>query len=370
MKTILTLTITAFASFLLTACGGGSETDHGLINQPPVASSESLSAAANGSLAITLRATDPNSDRLSFTITTPPSHGTLTGTPPHITYTPKADYTGEDRIGFTASDGKEKSDEAFVHITVKAGIPAIRSLSLTLDRTALSKDANTNARVTATYADGKSADVTDQVEWVMDTPDALAIQNHTLTALKDINVTLRAKLNGTLSNPVALSIYWEVNGHRLPPEPDPAVNNATLLGVDVNHNGVRDDVERWIYKEYKDKHPIHIDIAMQAARGYRLVLEKQPKTKDEAMKIMNKVDSSAYCELYYRFNAKYFNEPILIHDDIVGGYLREKTYLNTKERHDIYMRYDALFSGDSYTLIPFKDRKAACDFNASKYNEE
>ncbi len=37
-----------------------------------------------------------------------------------------------------------------------------------------------------------------------------------------------------------------IHGHRLPPEPDPKVNNATLLGVDVNHNGVRDDVERWI----------------------------------------------------------------------------------------------------------------------------
>ncbi|HFD14302.1 MAG TPA: hypothetical protein ENJ34_03265, partial [Epsilonproteobacteria bacterium] len=58
-----------------------------------------------------------------------------------------------------------------------------------------------------------------------------------------------------------------INGHVLPPEPDPKVNNATLLGVDVNHNGVRDDVERWIYETYKDKHPIYIDIAMQAARA-------------------------------------------------------------------------------------------------------
>ena len=42
------------------------------------------------------------------------------------------------------------------------------------------------------------------------------------------------------------------------------------------------------------------------------MLEKQPKTKSEAMSIKDKVDSSVYCELYYMFNTKYFNEPILI----------------------------------------------------------
>ena len=37
-----------------------------------------------------------------------------------------------------------------------------------------------------------------------------------------------------------------INGYILPPEPDPKLNNATLLGVDSNHNGIRDDVERFI----------------------------------------------------------------------------------------------------------------------------
>ena len=99
-----------------------------------------------------------------------------------------------------------------------------------------------------------------------------------------------------------------IHGHRLPPEPDPKVNNATLLGVDVNHNGVRDDVERWIYATYKDKHPIYIDIAMQAARGYRLVLE----TPERAKEIYDEVDAAMSCEAYYQIYAKYFNEPILV----------------------------------------------------------
>ena len=40
-----------------------------------------------------------------------------------------------------------------------------------------------------------------------------------------------------------------INGFTLPPEPDPVINNSTLLGIDSNNNGVRDDVERVIVKE-------------------------------------------------------------------------------------------------------------------------
>ena len=44
-----------------------------------------------------------------------------------------------------------------------------------------------------------------------------------------------------------------INGHTLPPEPDPNINNSTLLGIDSNNNGVRDDVERKIYLEHDEE---------------------------------------------------------------------------------------------------------------------
>ena len=40
-----------------------------------------------------------------------------------------------------------------------------------------------------------------------------------------------------------------INGYTLPPEPDKATNDATLLGIDSNNNGVRDDVERYVIIE-------------------------------------------------------------------------------------------------------------------------
>ena len=153
--------------------------------------------------------------------------------------------------------------------------------------------------------------------------------------------------------------------HTLPPEPDPKINNATLLGIDSNKNGVRDDVERWIYEEYKDKHPIYTDISMQASRGYKLILE----TPERAKEIHDEVRKARHCEFYYAYSAKYFNEPILIKSDFETKYLRKKIYFNTRERKDAYMLYDTLLSGGSYTLPKLEDRKKACDFNTSKYEE-
>ena len=40
-----------------------------------------------------------------------------------------------------------------------------------------------------------------------------------------------------------------INGVPVPPDPGPTVD-ATLAGIDVNHNGVRDDVERAIAAKY------------------------------------------------------------------------------------------------------------------------
>jgi len=42
----------------------------------------------------------------------------------------------------------------------------------------------------------------------------------------------------------------DVNGGNLPPQPDPALADATIEGVDANGNGIRDDVELAIFKKY------------------------------------------------------------------------------------------------------------------------
>ena len=244
---------------------------------------------------------------------------------------------------------------------------SLKSLKLTIEKTSLNIETNTTLKVVATYQDNTIKDVTNEVEWIYADKLAISIQKHTLkTNHKDTNIFLQAKYNNKLSNRVALEIYIEINGHRLPPEPNPTINNATLLGVDSNNNGVRDDVERWIYEEYKEKHPIHIDIAMQEAKANKKILE----IPEKALEIHDEVRKPLHCQFYYKYDAKYFNEPILIQEDVINEYFTSNIYFNTQERKDAYLLYDSLLSGGAYDLPPFnKERKAACDFNTSKYED-
>jgi uncharacterized lipoprotein YajG len=256
-----------------------------------------------------------------------------------------------------------KETETNTTSTPPTTVTSPKSLVLSLDVSTLNKDANTSLALMATYQDNSTKDLTTDIAWVMTPANAVNIHQHTLTAKKDGNITLQAKVGNTLSNVLKLNITWVVNGHVLPPEPDPAVNDSTLLGVDVNDNGVRDDVERIIYKTYQNKHPIHIDIGMQAARGYKLVLESPERAKE----IHDDVNRAGDCEAYYRLFAIFYNEPILINERITGGYFKDKIYFNSQVRKETYNQYDTILSGNTYALPTDKERKEACDFNASKY---
>lgn len=153
-----------------------------------------------------------------------------------------------------------------------------------------------------------------------------------------------------------------IQGHTLPPEPDPAINNATLLGVDSNDNGVRDDVERWIYTTYKDKHPIHIDIAMQAGRAWQKVLEDPSKAKE----IYPIVDAASSCEAYYEVCIDSENK-LFVKNDINNKHFVENIIFNTRERTEAFLKYDKILSGDSYTIPWCSEKQELCDFNTSKY---
>jgi hypothetical protein len=99
-------------------------------NNPPVAKDQSKETLKNQSLDITLEATDADDgDSLTYSIVDDPSHGTLSGTPPHVTYTPDSEYTGSDSFTFKANDGEEDSNEATVSIKVKGGGENFQSIT-------------------------------------------------------------------------------------------------------------------------------------------------------------------------------------------------------------------------------------------------
>ncbi len=242
----------------------------------------------------------------------------------------------------------------------------LQSITITPQPLEIKEGEHLSLQAVGHYDNGNERNITMQVQWfVADTQMATIDASATLTAVKEGTTTLTAQME-SVEAIAEITVYKEINGYRLPPEPDAQVNNSTLLGIDSNDNGVRDDVERWIYQTYKDKHPIHIDIAMQAARAYKKVLE----TPEKAKEMHDSVSAPSYCESYFKIYAKYFNEPILVSKDITNKYFRKKIYFTTNERKNAYIIYDRLLSGDSYTTPKIGDGKKLCDFNTSAYEEK
>ncbi|MGD8785827.1 MAG: Ig-like domain-containing protein, partial [Phycisphaerales bacterium] len=91
-----------------------------MVEDPPVASDVSVTTQEDKSVFIMLKGNDPDGDKLSFDVTEEPSHGKLSGTKPHLRYTPKANFNGSDSFTFKVNDGKATSEKATVSIKVIA----------------------------------------------------------------------------------------------------------------------------------------------------------------------------------------------------------------------------------------------------------
>lgn len=120
---------------------------------------------------------------------------------------------------------------------------------------------------------------------------------------------------------------------RLPPRPDVHENNATLLGIDVNHDGVRDDIEHIIYQLHKDN------------PGHRHVLAIGTRALTEAMK--SSVDSSlnkvAIGDQISIFISCFINTTTMDYRKDFG--MIKAIILNTEQRATAYQHYNQARSG-------------------------
>src|SRR5207248_2390685 len=88
------------------------------VNDAPVATAQSVTTNQDTAKAMTLTATDVDGDTLTYAVVTAPTHGTLSGVAPNLTYTPAAGYNGPDSFTFKANDGTVDSAAATVSLTV------------------------------------------------------------------------------------------------------------------------------------------------------------------------------------------------------------------------------------------------------------
>lgn len=88
------------------------------VNTPPAAEDITTSTTAGAAVAITLKGSDVDGDKLTYTFARP-AHGALTGTAPFLTYAPAAGFSGTDTFTYVVRDGQVDSRTATVTITVE-----------------------------------------------------------------------------------------------------------------------------------------------------------------------------------------------------------------------------------------------------------
>ena len=84
---------------------------------PPTALAQTLTNFEDAALPVTLTGYDRQGYALTFSVLTQPTHGTLSGTAPNLTYQPATNYFGNDGFTFRVGDGVSNSAAATISIT-------------------------------------------------------------------------------------------------------------------------------------------------------------------------------------------------------------------------------------------------------------
>ena len=88
------------------------------INHAPLTSNQFLNIPENTAASITLTAVDLEGNPITYSIPQPPSHGTLSGTAPNLSYLPNTNFLGNDSFGFAVADNHGNTNTGTVSFTV------------------------------------------------------------------------------------------------------------------------------------------------------------------------------------------------------------------------------------------------------------
>lgn len=233
--------------------------------------------------------------------------------------------------------------------------PKVISLESNTTFIELAEHSSAQIKVMATYDDNSSEDVTEKAIYKT-SGCSVDLDNGIINTESECSGVIAISYGGQ-STEINIEVYEMIEGYLLPHEPKNP--DATLLGVDKNNNGVRDEVERWIYKEMPTYHHPEIErvIAMQDAKAYQMSLT-DPANKDD--KVLNALTRGSDCWSYYSYSKQIpFDDAI----EKFGNMLRDKQF-NTKERLQTYMDYDYTLKGRVFTSTPLRLLDTSyCDVN-------
>ena len=135
--------------------------------------------------------------------------------------------------------------------------------------------------------------------------------------------------------------------------PDPKINNATLLGIDSDKDGIRDDVQRWINESLSNK-PAELKLAY---KQYAVAMQASlPTSSDKQASIL-----ASHGVLKAQGCITHISRELGI-STIEKNKKREQVdmiYLNTKVRIEAELKADENFHGQEVTLL---SKEEECSF--------
>ncbi len=261
-------------------------------------------------------------------------------------------------VTYSATDRAGNQARVTRNVAVTSRVPVLTALNLECNATTLNIGEKATLTLTGTYSDGSSMSIDTNIDYALPT-EHVTLNGNIFTATKDGNVTIRARVGKKHSNLLALNIVWVVNGHVLPPDPDPKINDETLGGVDANHNGVRDDVERWIYKNFSKN--IHRTILLDEERFYQMTMVEPTEKARDVVKYSIKTDNCA-------LHLKHIKQRPANWLKVISRLKYES--INIKKRVRKYLDYNLALSGGVYGSGPKDWNRDACSEEVRKVLEE
>ncbi len=153
------------------------------------------------------------------------------------------------------------------------------------------------------------------------------------------------------SNPGSYLSIEIVKDVELPPDPGVA-GKQTLLGIDSDNDGVRDDVQRYIFIRYPNDKKLRLALT-EIAKNYQELLPDSADP-DAAYTHVTKLHRSRAC-LYY------IQGGVRNAIDILDGLHAE--ILNTKERSVRYLGFSNSLAGKTSSIPQYDERKSCCSFD-------
>lgn len=137
----------------------------------------------------------------------------------------------------------------------------------------------------------------------------------------------------------------------LPPDPGEA-GDATLEGVDANANGIRDDIERWIYLTYPRSEKLRMALIQEYYTIQNMIIHGHQQNRDAVYDDMDAMMRAGECMNYVHPERAY-----KISEEL------EARIVNTSERTYAYLEASRILGGGTFRSRHPKRWKESCTFN-------